>query len=377
MHLIERYALSTGVPISSIEILEHYYPIVFDKYICFYASKKNNLRDYDHWNLVLNLCLPFLQRENIKVVQIGSLKDPSVQCDLDLRGKLNFRQTSNVIKNSMAFVGVDSLAAQIASVYNKPITAIFGESFANCSAPYWGDKKKQFLIETPREKDENPSFILNEFPKKINKINPEIIAQTILEMLGFNNNIPFKTIYAGLRYKDKCIDIIPSLPCPLVLKNVNIRLDLFCDMETHKIMVDILSRNTGEVTTAQPFNLNFPFVKNLLCVNYVSGSFDKKFVEDLKLLGIPVNLICTNEENLKNERAKFFNNAIINFNVEKTIEDNRQKINNASYEDISIISNKKIVCGADVYPNIFAVYKSMDLFLLDLDWMYIYSNNHE
>ena len=58
MHLIERYSLSTGLEIDNPTISEQFFPTVCEKYVCFHASSKDNLRDYDYWEKVKSLLEP-------------------------------------------------------------------------------------------------------------------------------------------------------------------------------------------------------------------------------------------------------------------------------------------------------------------------------
>ena len=196
MHLIERYSLSTGLKIDNPTISEQFFPIVCEKYVCFHASSKDNLRDYDYWHEVKSLLAPHFAKLNLKTLQIGLEKDPSLNCDIDLRGKTNLRQMTYVVKKSDLFIGVDSFPAHLAGFFNRKMVSIYSNSFAACVRPYWGNQKNQKIIETERPNGEKPSFSFNENPKTVNRVKPEQIANSALELLGLEK-LKYKTFFMG------------------------------------------------------------------------------------------------------------------------------------------------------------------------------------
>jgi len=373
MSPIERYALSTGVKIENPQILEHFYPVSADKYVCFGPSKKDNLRDYDFWNLVIELISPVLKGMGYTTVQIGTQKDDPIGCDIDLRGKLNIRQAAGVLKNCEFFVGVDTFLTHIAAFQGKPIVAIYAASFLECCKPHWGDFSKHHLIQTPRGEKENPSFILNENPKSINRIKPEEIVSKIVKILGVNFDPRFRTLYVGPRFKDECVDVIPFSFSKVVSDKINIRMDIF---HGEKELQQILQNNRAEVTIRTSFELNFQNVRNIKSVNYVSDSFDTQFIERLKKLGIKITLLCTSEDALSRERFKLFDYTINLFQPDKLIEENKKKLTKDPFL-VSTISSKKVICGDKAFNSLFEYSKKVDDFFVDLDWLYVYDRGHE
>ena len=61
MHLIERYASACGVKISRPYIYDKYFPLPFDKYITFQPYSKYDSKNYDYWDEVILLILPYLK----------------------------------------------------------------------------------------------------------------------------------------------------------------------------------------------------------------------------------------------------------------------------------------------------------------------------
>ena len=75
MHLLERYALSCSVKIDKPAIEEQFYPLTQDRFIVLHASSGMQSKNYDYYNEVVDLIKPYLDRENIKILQIGSEDD--------------------------------------------------------------------------------------------------------------------------------------------------------------------------------------------------------------------------------------------------------------------------------------------------------------
>lgn len=371
MHIAERYALALGAKIDKPFVLEHFYPLPEDKYICFYTSKKDNFKDYDFWGIVFEICSPIFKKFGLKIVQIGEPQDPAFNVDIDLRGKTNFLQTNHIIKNCKYFLGVDSYFGHLAAFYGKPITAIHASSFLNCTKPYWGDESRHFLIEPPREEKYNPSFNFHENPKSVNKIRPEEIAQNIFDMIRYFEPISFKTLYVGEKCLVPLVDVIPDKDANITAPNVNIRLDLYSEKDN--CARKILAKRKCEVTTNNPFSLNFPEVSNIVAINYISDSFLKEFVEGAKKLGIPVNLLCTSPENLSSERKKLFDFQISLYEPEKIIAKNKEKFGEFK-EGLKIKTMRPTVSGKNVYPSRYMWSKNIDDFFLDLEWVFVHKD---
>ena len=183
MHLIERYALSTGLKIDLPSITDLFYPIVADKYVVFHTSSKDNLRDYDYWEEVKEMLQPLFNKYNLKTVQIGLEKDPAINCNIDVRGKTSINQMANVVRNCSYFIGVDSFPAHLAGFYDRKMLAIYSNSYSASVRPYWGSRDNQKIVETHRPNGEKPSFSFNEKPKTINRLKPDEIASDFSELI--------------------------------------------------------------------------------------------------------------------------------------------------------------------------------------------------
>jgi len=376
MHLIERYSLSTGLKIDNPIIAEQFYPVVHDKYVCFHASSKDNLRDYDYWSEVKLLLKPFFKKFGLKTLQIGLEKDPSLDCDIDLRGRTNMRQMAYVVKKSELFIGVDSFPAHLAGFFNKKMVSIYSNSFAACVRPYWGSPKNQKIIETERPNGEKPSFSFSENPKTVNRIKPERIANAVLELLGVKEKLEYKTLFMGELCKENCVEVIPSHLSGVVAEKIDVRMDKHHNEE---VLAHILKANSVEVTTSKPISEQLLASGRITKIIYKSDKFDQDFVKLIKKHGIKNALVCTSKKNLPSERAKLFDCLINEAQEAEIIKQNKARFEGHDLTKVKVKSKKVVVCGNKTYETVYAFNgkKNPDDFFLDLDWFMVYSDSDE
>lgn len=226
MHLIERYATSCGVKIDKPYIYDTFFPINAEKYISFQPFSKYPSKNYDYWNEVINIINPYLEKENIKIVQIGVKDDKHINNTINLSGQTNISQAAYIIKNSILHLGTDSFASHVASGFNKKIVCIYSNNNINNVRPYWSRSEDLILLSPKLNK--KPQYSVNEAPKTINSIKPEDIAEGVLKLVSIPyNNMP-KTIYIGDDYVNKTLEIIPDKqinPTQIGLDTLIIRMD--------------------------------------------------------------------------------------------------------------------------------------------------------
>lgn len=153
-HIAEVYAKDIGVKIGKPVITEHFFPGLPEKYITFQASNKMQSKNYLYWDVVIRLVK--LHIGDIKIVQVGGPKDDIVK-GVDLFLPSSYKQMNYIIKNGSGHFGVDSLPMHVASVYDKPITALFGNLFKENASPLWNKNSKAICLE-PDFSDKKPSF---------------------------------------------------------------------------------------------------------------------------------------------------------------------------------------------------------------------------
>jgi len=208
MHLIERYASACGVKIGKPYIYDKYFPLPFDKYITFQPYSKYDSKNYDYWDEVVLLILPYLKEKDINIVQIGAQKDKPVLNCYNICGQTKIQQAAYVLKNSILHFGADSFAAHIASGFNKKIVALYSNNNIENVKPYWSDEKDLILLKSQSNK--KPSYSASQQDKDINNIKPELIAQSILDLLNIDVKLNFKTHFIGKEFPIKTFEIIPG-----------------------------------------------------------------------------------------------------------------------------------------------------------------------
>ena len=280
-----------------------------------------------------------------------------------------------IVKNSFLFLGVDSFPAHLAGFYNRKKVSIYSNSFAACVRPYWGDQSNQKIIETERPNGEKPSCSFSENPKTVNRIKPEIIANSALELLE-QEPINYETIYIGSHYKSNFFEVIPIKKTTIKAENIDVRMDY---AHNEDVLSEILKRNIVEVTLSAPISENIIKSKRIKKIIYKAESFDKDFCKLIKKEGIPYMLVCTSSENLSKERVENFDILISYLDIKESIENNKKKINIDDFNKIKIKSNKKIVCGDKLYESYFDLNerKNLDHFYIDLEFLNVYIDSDE
>lgn len=357
MHILDRYALSCGVKIDQPFINSHYYPVTLDKYVVFQTSGKGNSRQYDYWHKAFSFIKEYAP--DYKIVHVGIPSDQSVYgVDIDLRGKTSINHLAYIIKNCSIYLGVDSLSVHLASANNKKIVALYSYCYAQNCSPVWGDRKDHTLIEVDWEKHGKPSFSLQEDDKKINKINPELIAKAVLDQLQIPNDLDkVQTVHIGKSFHNPTIEVIPDDgPIPTLIKEkvCNIRLDYVFN---EKKLLQLASISFLNIISNKPVDLgllNTIKAKVSGMTLIVDASFDINYLKAVKNLGIKLTLTAANNDNWGKLAEKFFD-----FGLEKeqvatkdSVKDS-DKVNQQwifSSEKI-IISNGKIFSSKASWKN--------------------------
>ena len=321
MHLLERYALSCGVKIDKPAIEEQFYPLTQDRFIVLHASSGMQSKNYDYYNEVVDLIKPYLDRENIKILQIGSEDDQRVNGCVHLQGRTSIRQVAYIINRSMLVCGNDSFSAHMASGLNKKSVTLYSVLYKECCRPYWSDETKASLIESTRKKMK-PSFSNEENPKTVNYIMPETIATEILNKLNINHNLDsLHTLHIGEYYHLPVIEIIPdfnALNYNLNKSVLNIRMDYHFDEN------NLYSWSQGKqlsVITNRPISENClraikPSVHQL--IYKADKSTTSEMLNEIKHLGIEVKVVVPNKEDLEEAQLN-----LIDWKVE--LEDKKSK----------------------------------------------------
>ena len=77
MRLLDTYATNTGSKIDKPFIYSKFFPLPIGKYITFQAQTPYDSRNYSYWQEVINLLHPFLNKNDLKRFEKGSLSKHS------------------------------------------------------------------------------------------------------------------------------------------------------------------------------------------------------------------------------------------------------------------------------------------------------------
>ena len=322
MHLLEQYALSSGLKIGKPFIYEVFFPIEPEKYITLQKEAKFPSRQYKYWQQVVDLVNPILFKNNVKIVQIGSKNDKALKGVIYTSGETSIAQVHYLIRNSQMHVGIDSFAVHIASGLGKKIVALYSNMAPENSGPYWSNPLDCALIQSPRG-NRKPSYSADENPRTINEIKPETIANSILQLLDIEERVKIETLFIGENFNENTY--FGFLPNQVVVSGnafPEIRMDLFFDEKYLRIQ---LSKQKSIITTDKPISEEtlLEFKSNVAKViylikenddpNFVKFLFEKGFdfscvsklpPDTIKAKRLNYYRFCSIEEILENEEHK-------------------------------------------------------------------------
>lgn len=305
MRLLDTYATNTGSTIDKPFIYEKYCPLPFDKYITLQAETPYDSRNYHYWSEVVEYISPFLQRENIHIIQIGLESEKKIDGCYHLQGKTNINQAAYIIKKSMLHFGADSMAVHFASHYDIPIVSLYSISNPSVAGPHFGDKNKHVLFKGyERIGNKKPSYSQVELPKSINTISPEEIAKSILSLLNIkHSNIP-KSIFFGDDYNKKLIESVPNQVIENIAQFGIDSLIMRMDYEfNEQMLAEQLKRNRCSIITNKKINFDLlnALKPNIDQIIYdIDEQYDIDFAKNLKKLARPFILSTSLSEDFVN-----------------------------------------------------------------------------
>jgi hypothetical protein len=344
MHLIERYATSCGVKIGKPYVYETFFPLPVEKYITFHPFSKYSSKNYDYWQEVIDYILPYLNKEDIKIIQIGLKDDIKFRDTIHICGLTSVPQSAYIIRNSMMHLGADSFATHIASGMNKKIVALYSNNNINNVKPYWTKEEDMILFSS--NMDNKPSYSAEELSKNINKIKPEEIAKAILKILNIKYNSIPETIYIGADYGQVSYEVIPDSELNvnnILIENPIIRMDYIFN---EKFLENILQIKNAIIFTNKPIKKTLiekykSKVKQLIYI--IDENNDPEFVKILRNNSINYILLSFLEEKILNTyKINYLDDNLIISKKYKTKEDfNKEYSNNLYYKSSRILLSSK------------------------------------
>jgi hypothetical protein len=347
MRLLDTYATNTGSKIDKPFIYSKFFPLPIGKYITFQAQTPYDSRNYSYWQEVINLLHPFLNKNDIHILQVGTKDEKVLNGVVNLLGQTNINQLSYVIENSILHFGADSLCVHLSSHFNKPIVSLYSISNPSVAGPHFGDKNKHILLKGyERIGNRKPSYSQVESPKSIDTIKPEEICTAILNLLNIEySNLP-ETIHFGQDFNVKSFEIIPdkmidanSIP----IENPIVRMDYHFNEQA---LQNILEVKKTIIFTNKPIKKDIiqKYKKNILQVIYIiEENNDINFVKTLKNNSINYTLLSFLEEsNLNKYKIDYMDYNLIVNRKHKTKEDTKiTDINNLFYKSSRVLHSSE------------------------------------
>jgi hypothetical protein len=362
--ILQHYNLGEELPEEKFPV--NFFPVP-PKYIVYQTGSEKKSQVYDYSVEVLSLVKESLEKAGITLIQVGDLDDPLIFSNLDLRGQLSARQLGYVIQNSLLCVTSNKFSARLCRTFNKPLV-LLGSNFP--SSTVVPEFKLVTYIE-PELKTPRWSYKDDEKPKSINLIKPEMVASTILQKLGLENNIKFKTVFVGEKFGPQILEFIPdfNLPQDLVGKQLNVRLDVFFNPES----LPVLSEHCKIfITTKEPFDLMAVNTSNVNSISYFCDQdVDIKFIKDCIKKKIKTYAICSNVEHLNELRFKLL--GILE--VYKKIE--QKPLDISSFYGILFKSSRIYIGRGQIFPSLYHYKNNYVVDILGSPLNEAFSNNQD
>lgn len=357
MHLLEQYALSCGVKIDKPFIETSYFPVVPEKYITLHASERIQSKTYDYYNDVISMIRPFLLKEGIQIIQIGSNKESSISNCIHHQGQTTIKQAAYIIKNSLLHLGTDSFSTHVAAGFDKKIVSLYSTLYKECCGPYWGDSSEQVLLE-PDRKNKKASFSDVEYPKSINTIMPEKIACAVLDLLEINHDLHnIETFHIGESYHAGSLAVIPNHVMPHnFAPNQPANILGHEHFDEYNIAKWAYNRKVN-IFLNKPMHINYlkSVKQNVNQINYfATPDDDDSFFKAVSKLGIQVKIISKDENTINDLKLKFFDWDVnlITKKTKKDIDNHKKICDNTRYKSSQIIaSDKKLYASKAAWKN--------------------------
>jgi hypothetical protein len=346
-HLLHEYSKSLGVKASKPDLQQHFFPCLDEKFIVFYDGEKSQSKIYKHYSTVFQLLRDTLDKNNIKIYQIGG-ENPIQGVNRHLSCSL--KNEAYIVSKSMLYLGPDSYLAQYASSQNVKTITLHGDNYANSTKPFWGSLKNKSCLEP--KWDARPCFSSQDPQRQIDSIKPELVCKEILKFCGLGNlNFNFKTINVGDSYYQKIVEVVPTKITKGLPKSLFVRIDY--GVEEEPLLYYCANHEVILVTDQLPqVNMVSQFRSNIKRILYTIQDKDdiipEEYFEALKKLDVDFILLSDKEEELPFLRNQYFETQV-HLNDEEC--DSIPCPPNAKF-----LTNKKIVDGDKVYMS-YAHYK--------------------
>lgn len=348
MRLAHLYSNSSGLRLHHPFIHKAFYPIVADKYIVFHNSSGNPCKNYDYFNEVIDLILPYLKEQNIKIIQLGMKGDTPLYHTEQLMGT-TIHQTAYIISKASLLVGNDSMLVHMAGGLDVPVVGLYGATSVSAHSPEWRTSNS-ILIESHRD-GKQPSYTFNENPKTVNFIDPVEVARAILKILQIENDVKQEVLSVGAKYLQNVLEVVPNrIIDNSIVPNapINIRYD-YNDNEA--AVYQQVAVRKSIIITDKPLNIDYVrrLKQNIIAISYeITENHNPKFIRELSHVGIPIHLYTSlSDETLNDIKLDYCDIGLIKREPNATkeeIEDHKLITNNTRFK-----TNKQILSNGKIY----------------------------
>ncbi len=363
MHLIQSYSLQAGAKIKKPQVLEKFYSLPDNQYITFQPFSKGS-KNYDYYNEVLNIIYPILEKQNIKIIQVGAKSEPGFPCCLQTQGSTSLGQLAYLIHNALLHFGADSIGQHFAGHFDTKLVDLVSNNYKTSVEPFWGTRANQIVLEPDRLKLK-PSFSLEESaPKQINSIHPEKIATAICTLLNFPFDYSYRTLRFGCYYNNKMVECVPDQV--VNINNLGIQA-LFYRMDvlfSEDNLAKQLQLCKCSIFTNRPINKDLltKLKSQLLEIHYeIDKDYNVEFLDFLRDLGIKFYMFSyLDEVELNKAKLDLFDFGIIHKRSCQDIKDVKG-LENADLSKIYYRSHKFTLGNQKIYPSLAAYYKNLNV----------------
>ena len=314
---------------------------------------------FDHWDSVIRILNPILEKNNIGIVQIGDKKDKKIKFCIDATADCDENQTAYIIKRALLHLGIDGFPVHVASGYNKRIVALYSNQYASQVKPYWSKKEDVILLESDKGGDK-PTYSSSEVPKTINTIKPEEICRAVCSLLGLDFNYNYETIHTGRFFQIGLVESVPEKP--IRISNMDGQPTyLRADIRTANIKVSssaidaqLSAEGKYSVMTDRPIDIEIlrKHKDKIEAIVYIINKrSDISFYSDVVSVGLKCNLATYAEEKEYNEmKFRFLDYPqITKVNIKR--QDRLKEYSDEEIKKLFYQSNKYLIYDGKFYPS--------------------------
>lgn len=355
MHLLSAQSLAGGQTINKIELYETYFPLSFqNKYIVFAPHSKDS-KTYDFWQDTLNIIGPILNKQDIKIIQIGANGERPYNHCVHLMGATTVNQTAYLIKNSVGVLSTDTFAQHIADSYGIKSVVLISNNYSNNVRGYF-NPDKQIVIEPIRENNDKPCLSLQETPKSINTIKSEDIAKSVCAMLELQFDFPYKTVYTGeIAMATMQISCCDSLINHQQLGLTSIIMDLTANMD-EAVLLNQMNVCEVSIITDKPlsdhvFNHHKQSKRIKEMIYEVTEDNNIEFVQKVVRNGIPLRLVSRlSAEKINELKLKYYEIGVI-WPIRKFVASEISELKDKDLNNLFFKSSRFMFSKGKVYPS--------------------------